>query len=157
MECGVINFYCIEGGRMNQSNAAAAARTALRFIPAAAVMAAIFLFSAQTGSELGAFLPWFQKLFPGMESFDWGHFLAYYALAVAFDYGFGKRADRWSVKVLIVLLCGLYGLTDEYHQTFVGGRTPDILDIRNDCIGALLAVLTTAIPAVRKRWRKLAG
>jgi hypothetical protein len=142
---------------MNQTNAAAAARTALRFIPAVVVMAVIYLFSAQTGEKLGSLLPWFQKLFPGMEGFDWGHFFAYYTLAAAFDYGFGKRADRWSVKVLIVLLCGLYGLTDEYHQSFVGGRTPDMMDIRNDCIGASLAVLTTAVPAVRRRWRKLAG
>jgi len=90
-----------------------------------------------------------------MSSFDWGHFIAYFVLAAAFDFGFGSRADRWGMKILIVVLCGLYGLTDEYHQSFVGGRTPDILDIRNDCIGAAIAVVLIAVPALRKRWRRI--
>ncbi|WP_274650458.1 VanZ family protein [Paenibacillus humicola] len=131
-------------------------RRALRFIPAVLVMAAIFTLSAQSGSELNTFLPWFQKLFPAMQSFDWAHFIAYFVLAAAFDFGFGRQGDRWTVKLLIVLLSGLYGLTDEYHQSFVAGRTPDPADILHDCIGAALAVLIAAVPFVRERWRRLA-
>ncbi|QYR23661.1 VanZ family protein [Paenibacillus sp. sptzw28] len=130
-------------------------RSWLYAIPAVIVMAVIFIFSAQTGDELNTFLPWFRELFPGMTNFDWGHFIAYFLLALAIDFGFGSKADSWKYKVLIVALCGLYGVTDEFHQSFVGGRTPDIHDIRNDCIGGALAMLVIAVPAVRKWWRKL--
>lgn len=149
--------------QMNDSNrtdaaggSAAVRRSIWRFVPAVAVMAVIFIFSSRTGDDLNSVLPWFQELFPWMTSFDWGHFVAYFILAVAVDYGFGARADSWKGRLIIVAICGLYGVTDEYHQSFVGGRSPDIYDIRNDCIGAALAVLTIAIPIIRKRWRKFA-
>lgn len=131
-------------------------RSKWRFVPAIAVMTVIFIFSSRTGDDLNSVLPWFQELFPGMKSFDWGHFAAYFILALAVDYGFGARGDSWKGKLLIVVICGLYGVTDEYHQSFVGGRSPDIYDIRNDCIGAAIAVLTVALPVIRKRWRRIA-
>lgn len=151
----VYQQYCIEGDPVKQTLHANKRRSLLYAVPALAVMAAIFLLSSRTGDEINRFLPWFQKLFPAMSSFDWGHFMAYFVLALAFDYGFGTRADSWGMKILIVALCGLYGLTDEYHQSFVGGRTPDLQDIRNDCIGGAIAMAVTAIPAVRRRWRKI--
>ncbi|RAP78083.1 VanZ family protein [Paenibacillus montanisoli] len=127
----------------------------VRFIPAVLIMAAIFLLSSRTSDELNTFLPWFQELFPQMQSFDWGHFIAYFALALSFDYGFGRRAERWPVKVLIVGLCLLYGVTDEYHQSFVSGRMPDAADLRNDSIGASIAVVLVALPGVKNLWRRL--
>ncbi|WP_042160016.1 VanZ family protein [Paenibacillus gorillae] len=126
----------------------------LRFIPAVIWMAVIFMLSSRTGDEVGSLLPFFQQFFPSMESFDWGHYVSYFVLAAAIDFGIGKRADRLVWKVAIVLLCGLYGVTDEYHQSFVGGRTPDIMDIRNDMIGAAVWVLLISIPPLRKLWRK---
>ncbi|SFS61040.1 VanZ family protein [Paenibacillus sp. BC26] len=127
----------------------------LRFLPAIIIMATIFLLSSRTNDELNTFLPWFQKLFPQMSSFDWGHFIAYFVLALTFDYGFARRARRWTFKVAIVLLCVLYGLTDEYHQSFVSGRSPDIADLRHDGIGAAIAVVVVALPLIRKPWRRL--
>jgi VanZ family protein len=47
----------------------------------------------------------------------------------------GRRAT------LSVLLSMLYGLSDEWHQSFVPGRTPDILDIVADTFGATMAML----------------
>ncbi|WP_232016221.1 VanZ family protein [Paenibacillus baekrokdamisoli] len=117
-------------------------------------MIAIFILSSRTSSDMNVLLPFFQSIFPNMKSFDWGHFVAYFALAFSLDYGFGRRADRLHFKLLIVLLCGAYGLTDEYHQTFVGGRTPDIYDIRNDCIGAAIAMIVVAIPPIHRVWRR---
>ncbi|ALS27428.1 VanZ family protein [Paenibacillus sp. 32O-W] len=127
-----------------------------RWLPAVAWMAVIFVLSGREGDELNTVLPLFQQWMPWMESFDWGHYFAYFILALAFDFALGGRADRWSGKLLIVALCGLYGVTDEYHQSFVDGRTPDVLDLRNDCIGAAMAVALTAIPFIRKRWRRIA-
>ncbi|UVI27873.1 VanZ family protein [Paenibacillus spongiae] len=148
---------------MKQTEYAAASKTSrikrgwLRFLPAVAWMAVIFAFSSRTGDELGTVLPWFQKLFPFMTSFDWGHFVSYFVLGLTFDYAFGKSSDRLTVKILIVFLCTLYGVSDEYHQSFVGGRSPDIYDVRNDAIGASIAVILTAIPFIRTRWRKIAS
>ncbi|TYP72699.1 VanZ family protein [Paenibacillus methanolicus] len=136
---------------------AARSRRLLRFVPALLWMGIIFSLSSRTGDEMNTFLPWFQALFPAMSSFDWGHFVAYFVLAITFDYGFGSRGDRLTVKALIVCLCLLYGITDEYHQSFVGGRSPDIQDLRNDTIGAALAVTFLAVPFVRRAWRKWAS
>ncbi|MBB3114422.1 hypothetical protein FHS18_006543 [Paenibacillus phyllosphaerae] len=132
-------------------------RVVLRFVPAIVWMGVIYFLSDQTGEELNTFLPWMQKLFPMMSDFNWGHFAAYFILALSFDYGFGSNSDRLPVKLVIVMLCLLYGVTDEYHQSFVGGRTPDWHDLRNDTIGAALAVLTTSLPWVRKLRTKLGG
>jgi VanZ family protein len=35
----------------------------------------------------------------------------------------------------------IYGASDEWHQSFVPGRTPDLYDIAADAIGALCAVV----------------
>ncbi|MCM3626358.1 VanZ family protein [Paenibacillus glycanilyticus] len=137
---------------MNQTNR----RRLLRFIPALIWMGVIFGFSSRTGDEMNTMLPFFQKLFPNMASFDWGHFLAYFLLAAALDYGIGVRGDRFLYKLLIIIGCGLYGVTDEFHQSFVGGRMPDVMDIRNDMIGAAIWVILVSIPILKKRWRKVA-
>ncbi|MFD0587959.1 VanZ family protein [Paenibacillus sp. GCM10027627] len=131
------------------------ARRLLRFVPAIVWMAVIFALSSRTGDEVNSALPFFQKLFPGMTSFDWGHYVSYFILAAAFDYGFGKRSERIRMKAIIVLLCGLYGVTDEIHQYYVGGRMMDIMDVRNDIIGATVWVLFVSIPPVLRIWRKI--
>ncbi|WP_127531480.1 VanZ family protein [Paenibacillus kobensis] len=129
-----------------------------RIIPAIIVMAAIFILSAQPGKELNTvFLPWFQKWFPSMEGFNWGHYAAYFALGVAFDYYAGRRSDRIAVKGWIIIACIIYGLTDEIHQLSVEGRMFDMNDLLHDAIGASTAVLLLSIPIVRRRWRRLIG
>ncbi|MFS0727727.1 VanZ family protein [Paenibacillus sp. 1P07SE] len=130
-------------------------RSWFRWLPALLWMGVIFGLSSRTGDQLGGMMPWFQKLLPWMQSFDWGHFAAYFILALLLAYGFGRHADNWRIKALVVLLCILYGITDEYHQSFVDGRTPDAKDVRNDGIGALLAMLTLSIPFIRRRWQRL--
>ncbi|MFX3633379.1 MAG: VanZ family protein [Candidatus Pristimantibacillus sp.] len=132
-------------------------RKLLRFIPAIVWMIVIYLLSSQTGDDIGTLLPLFQKLFPSMVSFDWGHYLSYFILAVTIDYGIGRKADRFLFKAVIVALCGIYGVTDEYHQSFVGGRMPDPIDVRNDMIGALVWVLLVSIPPLRRVWRKFSS
>lgn len=126
----------------------------LRWLPALLWMGVIFWLSSRTGDQLGGIMPIFQKFLPFMSSFDWGHFVSYYILAMLLAFGFGARSDRWGFKALVVLLCILYGITDEYHQSFVNGRTPDAKDVRNDGIGALLAMLTLSVPFIKRRWRR---
>jgi Predicted integral membrane protein len=147
------HFNCNEGEAMKQSRP-----RYYRLLPALLVMAAIFWLSNQPASEMNSvFLPWFQALFPAMEGFDWGHYAAYFVLALAFDYYGGERSDRMSAKLIIVLLCTLYGITDEYHQRFIAGRTSDFQDLLHDAIGASAAVLLIRIPILKRWWRRVAN
>ncbi|WP_051250901.1 VanZ family protein [Paenibacillus harenae] len=131
-------------------------RRSLRFLPAIIWMTVIFLLSSRTGDEINTLLPFFQKLFPFMEDFNWGHLVSYFVLAMTIDYGIGGKADRFLMKLIIILLSGAYGVTDEFHQSFVGGRMLDPADVRNDMIGAALWTAAAAIPPVRRFWRTVA-
>lgn len=125
----------------------------IRWGPAIAWMAVIFYLSSQTGGELNSLFPILHQMFPGMNSFNWGHFVAYFILYLTFYWAIGNNG--WRRKAYCILLCVLYGLTDEFHQQFVDERTPDILDLRNDTIGATLSMVFVSIPSVRRILHKL--
>jgi len=103
-----------------------------RWLLALLVMLAIFLLSAQPSYEL--------------PNFDWAdrivkkgsHMVAYAILALSywrtFDLKNNKRGLAW-------LLAVVYAVTDEWHQAFVPGRQPSILDVLiYDQLGALIAL-----------------
>jgi VanZ family protein len=46
------------------------------------------------------------------------------------------RAPGWTAAVGAVVLATLYGVTDEYHQSFVPGRHADAADVAKDLVGA---------------------
>jgi VanZ family protein len=79
------------------------------------------------------------------------HFGAYSIMGV-----FSVRAFRHSRlayphwALLGWLFCCLYGLSDEWHQSFVPGRSPSALDWLADSLGAGLAV---AIVLKLKLWQ----
>jgi len=127
----------------------------LRWLPAILWMGVIYYLSSKTGDELNSVIPFFQKYLPFMEDFNWGHYVSYFILAVCVDFGFGSFSRSWKGKFWVVIICTLYGVTDEIHQYFVGGRMMDIIDVRNDCIGATCWVLLERIPFVRRLWKKL--
>jgi VanZ family protein len=120
----------------------------VRLLPAVLWMGAIFYLSSRTADDMGGWLSEIQKLIPFMESLDWGHFLAYFILAITYAWAFRVDITLWD-KVVIVGLCVLYGITDELHQIVVPGRMPDMKDLVNDAIGASLAMLFISIPLVR--------
>jgi hypothetical protein len=130
-------------------------RAVIRLLPAAAWMGAIFYLSSRTGDDMSGWLSQFQRFIPFMEGLDWGHFLAYFILSLTYAWAFGSVKLNWNHKLIVVLLCALYGITDEYHQSFVPGRAPDIMDLRNDAIGAALAMLCITIPFIRSRFESL--
>jgi VanZ family protein len=41
---------------------------------------------------------------------------------------------------VIVLFCIIYGISDEFHQSFIPGRFPNIWDVLADGLGALRVV-----------------
>jgi VanZ family protein len=121
----------------------------VRFLPSILWMAVIFYMSGRTGDEMGVLLPFFQQWFPAMNDFNWGHFIAYFILACTLYFGFGTYGS-FRTKAIVVVICVLYGISDEYHQSFVAGRHSDWLDLRNDTIGAALAMVLVSIPAVNR-------
>jgi VanZ family protein len=72
-----------------------------------------------------------------------GHLLIYAVLGLAWQHGLaggGGRAPAAAQAVLAVALAGLYGATDEFHQSFVAGRGAGVLDVAVDTLGAALGV-----------------
>ena len=68
------------------------------------------------------------------------HFVAFGLLGFLIMGAIRARGDthrNWQVWI-IVLLVGLYGITDEIHQSFVPGRDASIYDVAADMTGGVL-------------------
>ena len=102
----------------------------LRFAPALLWAAAIFLLSHQTR------LPEPPIAFDGLDKVI--HAVAYAvgvaAMLVGAGWPLGRTVWWWAV------VASLYGATDELHQSFIPGRSADILDWLADSAGAVLFV-----------------
>lgn len=107
-----------------------------RIVPVALIMGTIFFLSHQPGTELQFhFIAGFDKL---------AHGLMYAVLAAAALYAIPrKKLQSAPVRsgFLVVLFCLIYGLTDEYHQSFIPSREPSLGDIVADGAGAVVMVL----------------
>ena len=75
-----------------------------------------------------------------------GHLITYAVLMVLLIIALrvGGRLPAQQSCVVAFLLVALYGLTDEYHQSFVPGRTATMWDWLVDLFGAGLAWLAIA-------------
>lgn len=63
---------------------------------------------------------------------------------------------RWAMAV--VVLAVIYGISDEYHQSFVPGREPSTLDILTDGVGALAGLMMVKYTVASfTHWMRLAG
>lgn len=73
------------------------------------------------------------------------HFTAYFIMAVLAWRNF-RHFIKPSLTLTIVSItfCSLYGISDEWHQSFVEGRTSDSLDWLADTVGATVAALLIA-------------
>jgi len=107
----------------------------LRKIPAIAVMAGIFTLSALPGED------------PLLNTFQFNdkikHVIAYFVLGISFSIWASPKnwfAKPFFLGFLIVVLGTIFGILDEYHQSFVPGRTGnDLGDMTANFIGALTA------------------
>ena len=105
----------------------------LRMVPLAAAMGTIFLLSHQPGNRLS--LP----PFPGIDKI--GHMMIYGTLAGTAILAFSARQKDTRpqrVMFLTVAFCLLYGISDEFHQSFIPGRSASVLDVVADCGGAAM-------------------
>ena len=110
-----------------------------RLVPMIVVMGTIFFLSHQPGDSLYVLpVPGFDKL---------AHMAIYGALAAAVLYAFHSAKNKSkdsavSLVLVTVCICILYGIGDEYHQSFIPGRFASFADILADALGA---VVVTAI------------
>lgn len=126
----------------------AATRAWLAWVPALAWALIIFVLSSQPTLPNPA----------GIDDKP-AHAATYGVLAVACLIGLaGARAGRVSGRLALVawVLATLYGVSDEWHQSFVPGRTPDVADVLADAVGAALAVGVAWASAILLARRSLA-
>ncbi len=106
----------------------------VRMVPMLIVMGTIFFLSHQPGDALYMPpLPWFDKA---------AHLAIYALLAISVLYGFSPWLEDKkfpTVTLLVGLFCVLYGISDEFHQSFIPGRFVSVGDVAADGAGALLA------------------
>jgi VanZ family protein len=98
---------------------------------------------------------------PGRMSDKAAHFLVYGLLGflIVRALSGGSLTGMTAMRAITaVVLAGLYGVTDEIHQSFVPGRNPDVLDVVADTLGAggavaLIYLLRYFVASVAKRQR----
>jgi VanZ family protein len=107
----------------------------LRWLPTAVLMVIIFTLSATPSQDLPNFGLWDFIVKKG------AHMLGYALLAVSIWYAEGFNRHRgWLALGLAVI----YALTDEFHQSFVPGRHPSVVDALGfDGVGAGIGLLVS--------------
>jgi hypothetical protein len=112
-----------------------------------------FIFFASSIPDVGAL--------PGGVSDKTVHFWVYGLLGLLLFRalaGGSMTGLTWPRAGGAVLLAMLYGISDEFHQAFVPGRTPDIRDVAADTLGAagvVLVILFVGVSFVRRRQARL--
>jgi len=119
----------------------------LRLLPAVIVMILIFIASATPGNEVPEFgnIDIFIK--------KGGHMAGYALLGIACflaAYGDNKKIARSVILSLCVSI--VYAASDEFHQSFTPGRSPSIMDVGIDTVGAIIGIGIT-IFIIKKRRR----
>jgi VanZ family protein len=117
-------------------------RALMRALAPLALMGLIFYFSAQssTGDH-----PWWDIIFRKL-----GHVTGYALLTALWAWalqGVVRRPVWWAVGISVAYAC-----TDEFHQTFVSGRTGTPVDVCIDAIG--MAIAAWLITRYRARIRR---
>ncbi len=102
-------------------------------LPILCYCALIFIQSGNPAPDMGDFY-----IFPGADKLL--HFFGYAVLGALFARAY---LDLWlshrpgTAWILAGLSAGLYGMSDEFHQSFVSTRSADPLDFAADCLGGL--------------------
>lgn len=107
----------------------------------------IFIISSLSSTEGADPFPHFDKV---------AHMIVYGVLALLIFRSLTltlRNKNFMLVALLTIIVAIAYGLSDEFHQSFVPTRNPDIKDIAADGIGALLAM--TAIYIRRRFFSRL--
>lgn len=118
----------------------------LRWLPLLLMMGVLFYLSHLSGTSVQ--LPHFSQ------SDKVAHAMAYCMLGLSFLLALPPRWHSRSlffVGISVVIFCFLYGISDEFHQSFVPGREVSGDDVMADVLGGGMAwVLYTGW----RRWRR---
>lgn len=71
------------------------------------------------------------------------HFLIYALLGV-WTINFAKTFEKFKISKIVIisfLFCMFYAITDEFHQTFVIGRSGEIRDVLIDSLGSFTGMM----------------
>jgi VanZ family protein len=80
------------------------------------------------------------------------HATAYFVMGVLAWRNFRHVVGSYKLLALVsISFCGLYGISDEWHQSFVPGRSSDVLDWLADTIGASVGVILLSRLSFKKR------
>ena len=123
-------------------------RITLNVGPALLFAALVFYLSAQ--SRLPVSLPLLPHVDKVAHACEYAVFAVLVARAVS-AYG----VARWRLWAVTVLICSLYGASDELHQLFVPGRDADPVDWVVDTVGSAIGafawlVATRSVPGGRR-------
>ena len=137
----------------------------LSFLPALVMMYVIFSFSAQTGEVSGnlsyeisyQIVETKNELLATYKSYDElayeadqihycvrkaAHMTEYFLLAIAISFPlYVYRVRGFWLVFLAGIVCVGFACLDEYHQSFVSGRTPGLRDVGFDSAGALIGII----------------
>ena len=116
----------------------------LHFLPVALYMGFIFYLSSHAA-------PGFLVCIPTVFGIKVTHVGEYAIMALLTMYGLarGTRGPRRRAYVVAVVVTVAYGISDEYHQSFVAGRTAAAVDVLSDLLGGLSAVAAHAYASAR--------
>lgn len=84
------------------------------------------------------------------------HAFAYAILAASVLFAlhpFIGDSRRKGGAIMVLLFCLLYGISDEYHQSFIPGRVVSAWDVAADFFGALVVVFFRYRPKGRHETR----
>jgi VanZ family protein len=70
-----------------------------------------------------------------------GHALGYGLLGLSYYHALPRRLSKLYRGMTAILMAILFALSDEYHQSFVAGRSSSLTDVMVDTVGASIAVL----------------
>ena len=83
-----------------------------------------------------------------------GHSLGYLIFSLTLVWGktSGLRKElAASTALLLWIVASCYGISDEFHQGFVLGRTPSLVDLLADALGALVGISGSWLLLLRRR------
>lgn len=140
------------------------------WLPAALWMGVIFAMSAMPGDVSGdtsgrlmKLLLWLLSLLLGQEAaagipadvlhllIRKGAHMAEYAVLLLLYHRALRMEQAKRPGLCALILCAAYAATDEFHQGFVAGRGPGVIDVGIDTLGAGIALGITHIIKRKRR------
>lgn len=107
---------------------------------------AIFYFSSQPGAASASQSRFVLDVFQIAESLTTqkiirklAHFSIYACMGICWtNFLYSINLSKKQCFVIAILMCFLFAASDEWHQTFVPGRSGELLDVGLDTLGAMI-------------------